>query len=483
MKKIKKEQQIAFIRNEVGWVYFDLPWFSEEEAKLANQQRNELLKALSDWVTFSCQGSKPHSGPLSPGCLICGKGGWDCNFINKLCTRQCFYCTQDHSMKEECESQTDGITFKDPAEHLFFLKTFQIRGVGFSGGEPLLVLDRLLANLKAIRQELGNSLYLWIYTNGDLVERSVLQGLREAGLNEIRFDISAREYDLAPVVLAKEYIPTVTVEIPAIPEDFELMKNLLDEMGTMGVSFLNLHQLQANKYNYKALRRRNYHFLHQTPISVFESEICALKLLLFACKHQINLPMNYCCSAYKDRFQSRDLRTRQSRVVLKSFEEITNAGYIRVWRVLDSPDKIENMVRLLEGAHCPLHLWQCGERKTEVAIHSDLLPYVDWSSADVTILYFQPGVELKKPGEGMIEGNLVPKNSVVYQEHGWSQVAVETWRKLYIEKISTKDAFKFFYQNYPPRGKDILARLQKEAHELKKLAEWEELESGLPEVY
>jgi len=387
-------------------------------------------------------------------------------------------------MKEECKSQTDGIIFNNPAEHISFLKIFQIRGVGFSGGEPLLTLDKLLSHITAIRQEFGNSLYLWLYTNGDRVDHSALKKLQDAGLNEIRFNLNARKYNMEPVVLAKEHISTVTVEIPAIPEDFELLKGLLVKMEAVGVNFLNLHELYANKYNYRALRQRNYHFLHQSYIPVFDSGLCALKLLVFAREQKIQLPINYCCSVYKDRFQGRGQRTRMSRVVVKAFEEITSAGYIRSLRVKDSTDKIKSMVRRLEEAHCPLGLWQCDERKTEVAIHSDLLPYVDWSSADVTIMYLQPGVGMKKSDDGIIESNLfLPKNSVVYNERGWSQVAIESWRKLYVEKMSAKDVFRLFYQNYPAGGKDAIAKLQKETDELKKIAAWEELESGLPEVY
>ena len=141
------------------------------------------------------------------------------------------------------------------------------------------------------------------------------------------------------------------------------------------------------------------------------------------------------------------------------------------------------MVRRLEEAHCPPALWQCDERKTEVAIHSDLLSYVDCLSAEVAILYSAPEVGLKIPDDGLIESNRVPKKLLVYQERGWSQVGIESWRKLYIEKMSPKEVFKFFYQNYPAGGKDALIKLQKEADELKKLAEWEELETGLPEVF
>jgi pyruvate formate-lyase activating enzyme-like uncharacterized protein len=386
-------------------------------------------------------------------------------------------------MKEERESSTDGMTFLNPAEHISFLKTFQIRGVGFSGGEPLLVLDRLLSHITAVRQEFGNTLYLWMYTNGDGVDRSALKKLQDAGLDEIRFDLSARKYDLAPVVLSKEYLRTVTVEIPAIPEDLELLKDMLGEMESAGVDFLNLHQLYADEYNYKALRQRRYHFLHQPPIPVFESELCALKVLVFAREYGVQLPINYCGSAYKDRFQGRDGRIRQSRVVLRDFEEITSAGYIRSFRVRDSTDKIERMVRRLEEAHCPAGLWQCDERRTEVAIHSDVLPWVDWSSAEVTIMYLQPGVGLKRPDDGIIEGNLVPKNSAVYSECGWSQVGIESWRKLYKDKMNSKDVLKYFSENYPTGGRETVSRLQKEMGELKHIANWEELESDLPETF
>ncbi len=61
MDKIKRSKQIEIIRRKVGWIYKDLPWLSEEEALWANQQRDDLLKALSGWITYSFEGSKLHS--------------------------------------------------------------------------------------------------------------------------------------------------------------------------------------------------------------------------------------------------------------------------------------------------------------------------------------------------------------------------------------------------------------------------------------
>jgi hypothetical protein len=62
-------------------------------------------------------------------------------------------------------------------------------------------------------------------------------------------------------------------------------------------------------------------------------------------------------------------------------------------------------------------------------------------------------------------------------------VGIESWRRLYVERMSSRDVLRYFYQNYPAIGKDGIPRMHKEAEELKKIAFWEEIESGLPEVF
>jgi hypothetical protein len=158
--------------------------------------------------------------------------------------------------------------------HVEFIKTFGIKGVGFSGGGPLLVKERLLSHIKAIRMEFGHSIYVWMYTNGDLADHEALMKLGDAGLNEIRFNLSPREYDLSPVITARKYIPTVTVEMPAIPEDIELVKSLLAEMQSVGIDFLNLHQLSLESQNWRELLERHYHIDCRTGMASM-SQRCA----------------------------------------------------------------------------------------------------------------------------------------------------------------------------------------------------------------
>jgi sulfatase maturation enzyme AslB (radical SAM superfamily) len=117
------------------------PWFTDAEAKAAEQEKRELLKALGGQVQAGARGSKPHIGQLSPGCTICMDGYWGCNYINGRCQKRCFYCTQSQTVDRK--SRSDGFTFESPSEHVSFLKAFHVEGVGFSGGEPLMALDRL----------------------------------------------------------------------------------------------------------------------------------------------------------------------------------------------------------------------------------------------------------------------------------------------------------------------------------------------------
>ncbi len=339
-KELKKRD----IRSRVGWVYSDLEWLTKEEATLVNKTRGRLLKSLSGRVHYSFMQNKIHIGNLSPGCLICGEGYWSCIYINTLCTANCFYCPQDRNIQKECLPYEKGIIFYDSHDYVDYLEKFGYKGVGFSGGETLLVFERLLEYIKNIRKRFGKRMYLWIYTNGDLVDRSKLDRLKQAGLDEIRFNISARDYNLKALRLATKIIDTVTVEIPAIPEDLKILKKCLFKIHNMGVKYLNIHQLITSENNYKNYLKRGYTFLHQPNIAILESEITALKLIKYALNNKINLAINYCTGLYADRLQSAGRRMRLSSLVKDNFEELTNSGYIRRISVQDSAGGVKNII-------------------------------------------------------------------------------------------------------------------------------------------
>jgi uncharacterized protein len=483
MNDIMKKRLIEETKNNIGWVYGELLWFSDDEALAAAEERRKIIHSLKDQINFSAKNSKPHRGALSPGCQICGMGGWGCNFINGLCTRNCFYCPQDRSLSAERSPMTDRIKFKDPSEHCAFIKMFDIKGVGFSGGEPLLVLDTLLAHIKTIRKECGNSIYLWVYTNGDRLSKRALMDLRDAGIDELRINISARDYDLSPVSRARDHVPRVTVEVPIIPEDFEIMKNSLVRMEEIGVDFLNIHQLFATKHNYRSYCSRNYHLLHQPFPPVYESELCALKLLLYASEQKTSIPINYCSTEYKNTFQDFDKYTRIGKVFKESYEEITDAGYLRVIKVITQCRNVKRLIEHIKRLDFSGTLWNYDERTNELKIHSTLLPGLDVPYGDLSIVYSAPDIKQKNENDGITLSNMTLCRKQIHEERGLSRYALDTWYSMYVKKKDLKKAFVSFHKDYPSKDGSGVSRMRSEAEALISLKEFEEIEDGFLDLF
>lgn len=168
-----------------------------------------------------------------------------------------------------------------------------------------------------------------MYTNGILADDKKFRKLAAAGLNEIRFDIGATGFRLDKVKLAKGIISTITIEIPAVPEEKEKLKQMLPEMIAAGVSNLNLHQLRLTLYNAPQLSKRKYTFIHAEQPVVLESELAALEILNYAKEKHLNIGINYCSFHFKNRFQKAGYRKQLANKLAEPDDIITENGYIR----------------------------------------------------------------------------------------------------------------------------------------------------------
>jgi len=337
-----KEAHIEANRREYGETYHAFKWISAAEAQAAGKEREEILEVLKPAVQFGYRRTKLDCSRLSPGCLLCGRGAWSCLFINSICNARGFYCPTEQPSKSE--PTTNGIRFTNPQDYGDYIERFKIRGVSLSGGEPLMTFDRTLHFLSRIKKRFGANVYLWLYTNGILATPEKLRTLKDAGLDEIRFDISANGYDLEKVRSAAALIDTVTVEVPAIPEDADLLKMLLPKLHEMGVKHLNLHQLRCTPHNRDRLTRRGYTFLHGPKVTVLESELAALRMIQYAQDRAIGLPVNYCSFVYKNGFQALAYRKRLAAFLCKPFESITAAGAVRRMTLKGRPEQLDEVV-------------------------------------------------------------------------------------------------------------------------------------------
>lgn len=162
---------------------------TEAQAAEANRLRNHLLGQLQDMgARQTFYGSKLFTGELSPGCARCVADTWSCIFLTKQCTANCFFCPSSPSSNRTFP-RSNRLPFSGLEDYLAFLRLFEFQGTSFSGGEPLLRLEETLNWIARLKQELGAEFYVWLYTNGDLVDEHKLRALQDAGLDEIRINI------------------------------------------------------------------------------------------------------------------------------------------------------------------------------------------------------------------------------------------------------------------------------------------------------
>lgn len=303
-----------------------------------NQQKNELIDYLQGKAVWGLGNTKADCGGLSRGCTLCGRGLWSCLFINNICDAGCFYCPD--TQHDRCLPVSNSITFESTGEYIKYLRKFGFKGCSVSGGEPMMTPKLTLTYISAVKNAFHKDMYVWMYTNGRLINDASLCQLRDTGLDEIRFDIAADGYRTEKVFSACKVIPVVTVEIPAIPEDEARLQNLLPSLAEAGVKHLNLHQIMMTEHNCGNMLRHGYHFTHDNSPLLPDSELMALRLIKYVKDNSIGINVNYCSGAYQRRYQGAGYRKMFGKYVMDDGDVITDAGYIKTHEKSDGKDLV-----------------------------------------------------------------------------------------------------------------------------------------------
>jgi pyruvate formate-lyase activating enzyme-like uncharacterized protein len=307
----------------------DLSWYARKAARATEPlpgvepapERVKILRGLLEKLRGAgIKGDFEHmtlyTRRLPPGCRSCVSGKGTNLYVTGLCTRDCFFCFNQKPRKDE--TVVHGIPIDDPAEAPAIVERYGLRSIGLSGGEPLMRPERVLALLAALKG-MSDPPRVELYTNGDLAEAALLRRLRDAGLDAIRFDLAARDYDLAPVKRALGVIQEVAVEIPVVPEHREKLERMVLDLDALGVPFLNIHELFVCAENSARvvgdgqvpLEAESRHLLWR-PTK--ESGVAALELLLFALEKTKTLSVYYCSCGTQELIAARGLKRRRRKV-------------------------------------------------------------------------------------------------------------------------------------------------------------------------
>jgi pyruvate formate-lyase activating enzyme-like uncharacterized protein len=274
---------------------------------------SSLLDALSrGGMKGSPERRTLYTRRLPPGCRGCLAGKGTNAFVTGLCTRNCFFCFNQKPRTDELV--VHGIRLAEPENAPEILRRYGLRSVGVSGGEPTMRPERLLRLVRALRT-LPFRVRIDLYTNGDLISDRLLVELKNAGLDALRFNLVAREFDTEPLEKALRYFDETAVEVPVIPERLPEMKEMVLRLDALGVPFLNIHELFACRENSTRVVQKGYVSGGETGDAlswepVAGADEAALSLLLFALERTTRLSVYYCSCKTQQDISRRGMRRR-----------------------------------------------------------------------------------------------------------------------------------------------------------------------------
>jgi len=285
---------------------------AEDDAERAARV-SSLLEALrGGGIKGSLERRTLYTRRLPPGCRGCLSGKGTNAFVTGLCTRDCFFCFNQKPRTDELV--VHGIRLAEPEEAPEIVRRYGLRSVGVSGGEPTMRPERLLRLVRALRT-LPFRVRIDLYTNGDRLSDELLSELKDAGLDALRFNLVAREFDTEPVARALRYFDETAVEVPVIPERLAEMKDMVLRLDALGVPFLNIHELFACRENAARVTEKGYgsggatsEALQWEPVAAADE--AALSLLLFALENTTRLSVYYCSCRTQQDISSRGMQRR-----------------------------------------------------------------------------------------------------------------------------------------------------------------------------
>jgi pyruvate formate-lyase activating enzyme-like uncharacterized protein len=250
-----------------------------------------------------------HLNWISPACETCRKGIGSITFtISMCCPRNCLFCfnpNQDNYERLQHE-------MNDPAAELRELhrQNVLLSDIALTGGEPLMH-KKETEKFFVTARDLFPDAYTRLYTSGAFLDKDYLSRLAKADVSEIRFSLktddspAVLQETLDIIELSRGYLEQVMVEMPVLPDEFEVMCDLLLSLDKIGIDGINLLELCFPFNNVSEFQRRGYK-LKKEPLRVLynywyggglpiagSEEVC-LDLLAFAVERDLTMGTHYC---------------------------------------------------------------------------------------------------------------------------------------------------------------------------------------------
>lgn len=296
------------------------------------------------------------SGTLPTGCISCLKGHKVVLFVTGKCNDMCFYCPISFNRWAKDAAYVNERPLKSLRDIFTEVDRMDAKGAGITGGDPFLVLPKVLRYIKALKKRHGRAFHIHLYTSGRLATPENLKALYEAGLDEIRFHWAEKQ-----LVWARQFDWTVGAEIPMLPGKvfYDKTVKYLHFLENAGASFCNLNELEFAERNEAIFSKLKYSLKNGIGYAVRGSESNALKLVNYARKH-LKLTVHYCPAYVKDGIQMRNRFRRTAANIKRPFESVDEEGLI-VKGVIYS-DNLARLSALFREKNVPRDLYALNEK-------------------------------------------------------------------------------------------------------------------------
>jgi len=213
----------------------------------------------------------------------------------------------------------DEMPVSDEQDIIYETDAIRGEGAGISGGDPLCMLERTLEYIRLLKSKYGKNFHIHLYTSKTTVSEENLEQLRDAGLDEIRFH--PQKDDWSGIERALKLGLRVGIEVPAIPGQFEKLKQIALRAEELGLSFLNMNELEASETNFESLKSQGMRLTDMASASIEGSAAVAREVLEWAKKNLTKLSVHFCSASYKDAVQMRNRLERRLEQTMREFEE------------------------------------------------------------------------------------------------------------------------------------------------------------------
>ncbi len=202
-------------------------------------------------------------------------------------------------------------------------------GASFTGGNPLLVVDRVIEVAKNLKKHFGTTFHLHLYAPVNHLKNRWLDKLCLV-IDEIRFHPTSLEELL---MLDQAFLKNwdFGIEVPAFPGQERYLIAIAEWLEGKALKyektpFLNINQLESSESNYRFLLKSGFDHEKNSLVAIAGSSKTASAVVSWVSNNLEQTTAHYCPSSAKDSVQLPARLLRYARNMAQPFDIIREEG-------------------------------------------------------------------------------------------------------------------------------------------------------------